>query len=81
MIKHIHAKHYQPIKCYFIHFLTVCYAKSKIILTFVVYYVFGILLETIESKLFVLQQPRAYNLVICSRLCHKDNGSAPVIRL
>ena len=29
MIKHIHAKHYQPIKCYFIHFLTVCYAKSK----------------------------------------------------
>ena len=24
---------------------------------------------------------RAYNLVICSRLCHKDNGSAPVIRL
>lgn len=40
MIKHIHAKHYQPIKCYFIHFLTVCYAKSKIILTFVVYYVF-----------------------------------------
>ena len=38
MIKHIHAKHYQPIKCYFIHFLAVCYGNSKIITIFVVNY-------------------------------------------